>query len=115
MIATSTADKNTLFFKSPFLNAEEGNTSWRNVTPSLTRSLLITTLHLPVKQAAAAAAAAIQNCNFRQPNFSEIYSWTKEPWTYFLLGHYDTVNDSIVLNAAIPKLVWQHYYYKRSV
>jgi hypothetical protein len=25
------------------------------------------------------------NCNFRQPNFSEIYSWTKEPWTYFLL------------------------------
>jgi hypothetical protein len=27
MIATSTADKNTLFFKSPFLNAEEGNTS----------------------------------------------------------------------------------------
>jgi hypothetical protein len=31
------------------------------------------------------AAAAIQNCNFRQPNFSKIYSWTKEPWTYFLL------------------------------
>jgi hypothetical protein len=30
MIATSTADKNTLFFKSPFLNAEiEGNTSWQ--------------------------------------------------------------------------------------
>jgi hypothetical protein len=47
MIATSTADKNTLF-KSPFLNAEiEGKYKLTTTDASLTRSLLITTLHLP--------------------------------------------------------------------
>jgi hypothetical protein len=47
MIATSTADKNTLFFKSIFLNAEIEEIQVDNNTPSLTRSLLIIPYFFP--------------------------------------------------------------------
>jgi hypothetical protein len=52
------------------------------------------------------AAAAIQNYNFRQPNLVKFIPELKSLEPISFSGHYDTVNDSIVLNAAIPKLVY---------
>jgi hypothetical protein len=58
---------------------------------------------LPVNQ--LPPAAAIQNCISDSPILVKFIPELKslEPIS---LGHYDTVNDSIVLNAAIPKLVY---------
>jgi hypothetical protein len=68
--------QNTLFFKSPFLNAEiEGKYKLTTIADAITNSF--STYYNPtpsVNQLPPQAAAAIQNCNFRQPNFSEIYS-----------------------------------------
>jgi hypothetical protein len=92
MIATSTADKNTLFFKSPFLNAEIEELQLD--TPSLTRSLPLQPSHLP-QPAAAAAAAAFKS--FRDsPILVKFIPELKslEPISF----RYDTVNDYLMMN-----------------
>jgi hypothetical protein len=104
MIATSTADKNTLFFKSPFLNAEiEGKYKLTTIADAITNSF--STYYNPTFRKQAATAE--QQLRFKiaisdSPILVKFIPELKSLEPIFR----STVNDSIVLNAAIPKLVY---------
>jgi hypothetical protein len=97
--------QNTLFFKSPFLNAEiEGKYKLTTIADAITNSF--STYYNPYSfqlppQSSSCDSKAISDSPILVKFIPELKSL--EPISFS--GHYDTVNDSIVLNAAIPKLV----------
>jgi hypothetical protein len=73
MIATSTADKNTLFFKSPFLNAEIEGYKLTTIADAITNSF--STYYNPTfrKQLPPQSSSCDSKYNFRQPNFRNLF------------------------------------------
>jgi hypothetical protein len=109
MIATSAADKNTLFFKSQFLNAEiEGKYKLTTIADAITNSL--STYYNPTSSRKQGTAEK-QQLRFKigisdSPIVLKFIPELRSLEPISISGSYNTVNDSIILNAAIPKLVY---------
>jgi hypothetical protein len=109
MIATATADKNTLFFKSPFLNAKiEGKYKLTTIPDAITNSFF--TYYNPTPSRKQAATEE-QQLRFKiaisdSPILVKFIPELKSLEPISFSGRYNTVNDSLVLHAAIPKLVY---------
>jgi hypothetical protein len=109
MIVTSGADRNALFFKSQFLNAEiEGKYKLTTIADALANS--VANYYNPSQYRKSSTAEkqqlafkiGISNSPIILKFIPELNSL--EPIT--ITGRYNTVNDSIMLNATIPKLVY---------
>ncbi|NGY37176.1 translocation/assembly module TamB [Flavobacterium sp. XN-5] len=109
MVVTSTANRNALTFKSPFLNAEiEGKYKLATIADALTNS--IAHYYNPNQNKQATNAEKQQLAfNIRiadSPLLIKFIPELKSLEPISITGRYNTVNDSIVLNGAIPKLVY---------
>jgi len=109
MVITSTANRNALTFKSPFLNAEiEGKYKLATIADALTNS--IAHYYNPNQNKQATTAEKQQLAfNIRiadSPLLIKFIPELKSLEPISITGRYNTVNDSIVLNGAIPKLIY---------
>ncbi|CAM3096715.1 translocation/assembly module TamB domain-containing protein [Flavobacterium frigoris] len=109
MIVTSGADKNMLSFKSQFLNAEiEGKYKLTTIADALSNSVANYYNPTPSRKASAAEK---QQLKFKigiadSPILVKLIPELKSLEPISITGIYNTVNDSIILNGAIPKLVY---------
>lgn len=109
MIVTSAADKNELLFKSQFLNAEvEGKYKLSTIADALSNS--IANYYNP-SQSSKRSTAEKQQLKFKvgisdSPILVKFIPELKSLEPITITGRYNTVNDSIILNGAIPKLVY---------
>lgn len=107
MVISSTANRNALTFKSPFLNAEiEGKYKLATIADALTNS--IAHYYNQNKQVTNAEKQQLA-FNIRiadSPLLIKFIPELKSLEPISITGRFNTVNDSIVLNGAIPKLVY---------
>jgi hypothetical protein len=109
LIATSTAEKNTLNLKSPFMTAAvNGKYKLSKIGAALSNSIskyYTTAPHSTIKNSEK------QELEFKiaisdSPLLVKVIPELKSLEPIAISGRYNTVNDSIVLNAAIPKLIY---------
>lgn len=109
LIATSTADRNSLDFKSPFMTATvNGKYKLSKIGTALSNSIskyYSTEPHSTIKKSEE------QKLEFKiaisdSPLLVKVIPKLKSLEPIAISGRYNTVNDSIVLNAAIPKLIY---------
>ena len=109
LIATATADKNTLDLKSPFLNASViGKYKLSKIGAALTHSIskyYSTDLHSKTTK------GENQQLEFKigiadSPLLVKLIPDLKSLEPITISGRYNTVNDSIVLNMSIPKVIY---------
>ncbi|MEZ7504844.1 translocation/assembly module TamB domain-containing protein [Flavobacterium sp. Arc2] len=109
MIVTSASDKNILLFKSQFLNAEiEGKYKLTTIADALANSAAN---YYNLSQSRKATTTEKQQLAFKigisdSPIILKLIPELKSLEPITITGRYNTVNDSIILNGAIPKLVY---------
>ncbi|UQD56755.1 translocation/assembly module TamB [Flavobacterium sp. K5-23] len=107
LIATSTADKNTLDFKSPFMNANvNGKYKLSKIGAALNNSVA---KYYSADPYSNNKIGEKQQLEFKinvsdSPLLAKFIPELKSLEPIAISGRYNTVNDSIVLNAAIPKI-----------
>lgn len=109
LIATSTADKNTLNFKSPFMTAAvNGKYKLSKIGAALTNSI---SKYYTAEPHSNSKKSEKQELEFKiaisdSPLLIKLIPELKSLEPIAISGRYNTVNDSIILNAAIPKLIY---------
>ncbi|WP_367752684.1 translocation/assembly module TamB domain-containing protein [Flavobacterium sp. WC2430] len=109
LIATSTADKNTLDLKSPFMTASvNGKYKLSKIDAALSQSI---SKYYSTDSYSKTKAVEKQQLEFKigiadSPLLVKLIPDLKSLEPIAISGRYNTVNDSIVLNAAIPKVIY---------
>ncbi|MGV8945622.1 MAG: translocation/assembly module TamB domain-containing protein [Lutibacter sp.] len=109
MIVSSSTEKNTLLFKSQFLNAEiEGKYKLTTITDALANS--VANYYNP-NQDRKPSTSEKQQLAFKigildSPILLKFIPKLNSLEPISITGRYNTVNDSIILNGTIPKLVY---------
>lgn len=108
VIATSTSEKNTLLLQSPFLDAEvDGKYKLSKITTALSNSIAnyYTTDPKSKKTAVEKQQFVFKIGVKNNPILLKLIPEIKSLDPIYINGRYNSVNDSIVLNGTIPKLV----------
>jgi hypothetical protein len=109
LLATATKDTNTIVFQSPFLNAQvKGQYKISKITDALLYSV---SQYYNSEAIAPKAVKENQNFNFKisvndSPILLKLIPEIKNLEPITLSGKYNSINDSIVINGSIPKLVY---------
>lgn len=108
IIATATAEKNTLKIQSQFLKADvSGKYQLSQVTTAITNSIdkyydISSSTKKKTKPQHFDFNVSVSN----DPIVMELFSEIKQLEPINISGRYNSINDTIVLNASIPKLVY---------
>jgi hypothetical protein len=109
IVATSTAEKNTLLLKSPFLEGEvNGKYKLSKIATALSNSIA---KYYDAKPNARKTAVEKQQFVFKigikdSPILLKLIPELKSLEPIDINGRYNSINDSIVLNGTIPKLIY---------
>lgn len=109
MVATSTRDENTLFFASPFLNAKiEGQYTLTTIADAISNSIAN---YYNLSSSRKLNTTEKQQLQFKiritdSPVLVKFIPKLKSLAPISISGNYSTINDSIILNAVIPKVVY---------
>lgn len=109
LIASSTADKNTLDLKSPFMTASvNGKYKLSKIGAALSKSI---SKYYATGSSSNYKGTEKQQLEFKigisdSPLLVKLIPDLKSLEPITISGRYNTVNDSIILNAAIPKIIY---------